>query len=64
MFHFQIENGVAEINFNSRQAVSYIGLQNLEELDGSYLYIVASVLETAGKLLFIFFFHLCRCKHN
>uniref|UniRef100_A0A8C0EEB8 Complement C5 n=1 Tax=Bubo bubo TaxID=30461 RepID=A0A8C0EEB8_BUBBB len=50
IFHFQIENGVAEINFNSKKAVSFIGFQSLEELDGSYLYIVASVLESTGGL--------------
>ncbi|PKK24270.1 complement component 5 [Columba livia] len=46
----RIENGVAAINFNSKQAVSFIGFQSLEELDGSYLYIVASVLESEGGL--------------
>ncbi|XP_049689315.1 complement C5 isoform X1 [Accipiter gentilis] len=46
----KIENGVAQINFNSRKAVSFIGFQSLEELDGSYLYILASVLESRGGL--------------
>ncbi|KFV90475.1 Complement C5, partial [Eurypyga helias] len=46
----RIENGVAEVNFNSKKAVSFIGFQSLEELDGSYLYIVASVLESSGGL--------------
>ncbi|XP_010185264.1 PREDICTED: complement C5, partial [Mesitornis unicolor] len=46
----RIENGVAEINFNSKTAVSSIGFQSLEELDGSYLYIVVSVLESTGGL--------------
>uniref|UniRef100_A0A8B9IWI5 Complement C5 n=1 Tax=Amazona collaria TaxID=241587 RepID=A0A8B9IWI5_9PSIT len=46
----RIENGVAEINFDCKKAVSFIGIHSLEELDGSYLYIVASVLETAGGL--------------
>ncbi|NXV88534.1 CO5 protein, partial [Calonectris borealis] len=46
----RIENGVAKINFNSKEAVSFIGFQSLEELDGSYLYIVASVLESMGGL--------------
>ncbi|XP_065709868.1 complement C5 [Patagioenas fasciata] len=46
----RIENGVAAINFNSKEAVSSIGFQSLEELDGSYLYIVASVLESEGGL--------------
>uniref|UniRef100_A0A8B9FQ06 Complement C5 n=1 Tax=Amazona collaria TaxID=241587 RepID=A0A8B9FQ06_9PSIT len=50
LFNFQIENGVAEINFDCKKAVSFIGIHSLEELDGSYLYIVASVLETAGGL--------------
>uniref|UniRef100_A0A8C0HNS8 Complement C5 n=1 Tax=Buteo japonicus TaxID=224669 RepID=A0A8C0HNS8_9AVES len=45
-----IENGIAQINFNSRKAVSFIGFQSLEELDGSYLYILASVLESRGGL--------------
>ncbi|NXK83722.1 CO5 protein, partial [Amazona guildingii] len=46
----RIENGVAEVNFDCKKAVSFIGIHSLEELDGSYLYIVASVLETAGGL--------------
>ncbi|NXS53036.1 CO5 protein, partial [Brachypteracias leptosomus] len=46
----RIENGVTDINFNSKRAVGFIGIQSLEELDGSYLYIVASVLETTGGL--------------
>ncbi|NXT73638.1 CO5 protein, partial [Zapornia atra] len=46
----RIENGVAVVNFNSKKAVSSIGFQSLEELDGSYLSIVASVLESAGGL--------------
>ncbi|NXV79442.1 CO5 protein, partial [Atlantisia rogersi] len=46
----RIENGVAVVNFNSKKAVSSIGFQSLEELDGSYLYIAASVLESAGGL--------------
>ncbi|XP_017665589.1 PREDICTED: complement C5 isoform X1 [Lepidothrix coronata] len=46
----RIENGVAVINFNSKKAASSIGFQSLEELDGSYLYIVASVLESTGGL--------------
>uniref|UniRef100_A0A8C6JKX2 Uncharacterized protein n=1 Tax=Melopsittacus undulatus TaxID=13146 RepID=A0A8C6JKX2_MELUD len=50
LFNFQIENGVAEINFDCKKAVGFIGIHSLEELDGSYLYIVASVLESAGGL--------------
>ncbi|XP_021269757.1 complement C5 isoform X1 [Numida meleagris] len=46
----KIENGVAEINFNSKKAVSSLGFQSLEELDGSYLYIAASVAESTGGL--------------
>uniref|UniRef100_A0A8C3GXQ1 Complement C5 n=1 Tax=Corvus moneduloides TaxID=1196302 RepID=A0A8C3GXQ1_CORMO len=45
-----IENGVARINFNSKRAASSIGFDSLEALDGSYLYIVASVLESTGGL--------------
>ncbi|XP_064583785.1 complement C5 isoform X2 [Zonotrichia leucophrys gambelii] len=46
----RIENGVAQINFNSKRAASSIGFDSLEALDGSYLYIVASVLESRGGL--------------
>ncbi|XP_059721229.1 complement C5 isoform X2 [Haemorhous mexicanus] len=46
----RIENGVAKINFNSKRAASSIGFDSLEALDGSYLYIVASVLESMGGL--------------
>ncbi|KAM4761329.1 complement C5 [Cyanocitta cristata] len=46
----RIENGVARINFNSKRAASSIGFDSLEALDGSYLYIVASVLESTGGL--------------
>lgn len=46
----KLTNGVAEINFNSKKAVSSLGFQNLEELDGSYLYIAASVVESMGGL--------------
>uniref|UniRef100_A0A669Q6V1 Complement C5 n=1 Tax=Phasianus colchicus TaxID=9054 RepID=A0A669Q6V1_PHACC len=46
----KITNGVAEINFNSKKAVSSLGFQSLEELDGSYLYIAASVAESMGGL--------------
>uniref|UniRef100_A0A8C3MN54 Uncharacterized protein n=1 Tax=Geospiza parvula TaxID=87175 RepID=A0A8C3MN54_GEOPR len=46
----KIENGVAKINFNSKRAASSIGFDSLEALDGSYLYIVASVLESSGGL--------------
>uniref|UniRef100_A0A8C2Y9Q5 Complement C5 n=1 Tax=Coturnix japonica TaxID=93934 RepID=A0A8C2Y9Q5_COTJA len=47
---YRITNGIAEINFNSKKAVSSLGFQSLEELDGSYLYIVASVAESMGGL--------------
>ncbi|NXA34849.1 CO5 protein, partial [Eudromia elegans] len=46
----KIVDGVAEINFNSKKAVSFIGFQSLEELDGLHLYIAASVLESSGGL--------------
>uniref|UniRef100_A0A8B9ETJ0 Complement C5 n=1 Tax=Anser cygnoides TaxID=8845 RepID=A0A8B9ETJ0_ANSCY len=46
----KLENGVAEISFNSKKEVSYLGFQSLEELDGSYLYIAASVMESMGGL--------------
>ncbi|RMC07861.1 hypothetical protein DUI87_15330 [Hirundo rustica rustica] len=42
----QIENRVAEISFNSKKAASSLGFDSLEALDGSYFYIVASVLES------------------
>ncbi|KYO23447.1 hypothetical protein Y1Q_0005805 [Alligator mississippiensis] len=44
----EMTNGVAEINFNSRNAVRDIGRQSLEELNGAYLYIAATVLESDG----------------
>lgn len=47
---YQMTNGVAEINFNSRNAVRDIGRQSLEELNGAYLYIAATVLESDGKV--------------
>uniref|UniRef100_A0A8C5UFS0 Complement C5 n=1 Tax=Malurus cyaneus samueli TaxID=2593467 RepID=A0A8C5UFS0_9PASS len=47
---FSMENGVAEFYFNSKRAASSIGFDSLEALDGSYLYIVASVLESTGGL--------------
>ncbi|RMC07937.1 hypothetical protein DUI87_15408 [Hirundo rustica rustica] len=47
----QIENGVAEISFNSKKAASSLGFDSLEALDGSYFYIVASVLESMGLQL-------------
>ncbi|NWX16425.1 CO5 protein, partial [Aegotheles bennettii] len=46
----RMKDGVAEINFNSKKSVSSIGYQSLDELDGSYLYIAASVLESTGGL--------------
>uniref|UniRef100_A0A8C5UFW3 Complement C5 n=1 Tax=Malurus cyaneus samueli TaxID=2593467 RepID=A0A8C5UFW3_9PASS len=46
----KMENGVAEFYFNSKRAASSIGFDSLEALDGSYLYIVASVLESTGGL--------------
>ncbi|RMC07912.1 hypothetical protein DUI87_15383 [Hirundo rustica rustica] len=46
-----IENGVAEISFNSKKAASSLGYDSLEALDGSYLYIVASVVESMGLQL-------------
>ncbi|RMC07947.1 hypothetical protein DUI87_15418 [Hirundo rustica rustica] len=47
----QIENGVAEISFNSKKAASSLGFDSLEALDGSYFYIVASVVESMGLQL-------------
>ncbi|XP_019396510.1 PREDICTED: complement C5 isoform X1 [Crocodylus porosus] len=44
----EMRNGVAEVNFNSSNAVRDIGRQSLEELNGAYLYIAASVLESEG----------------
>ncbi|RMB88112.1 hypothetical protein DUI87_35521 [Hirundo rustica rustica] len=43
-----IENGVAEISFNSKKAASSLGFDSLEALDGSYFYIVASLVESMG----------------
>ncbi|XP_074871961.1 complement C5 [Carettochelys insculpta] len=46
----EIVNGVTEIDFNSARAVNEIGYHSLEELDGSYLYIAVTVLESTGGL--------------
>uniref|UniRef100_A0A8C8RDB6 Complement C5 n=1 Tax=Pelusios castaneus TaxID=367368 RepID=A0A8C8RDB6_9SAUR len=43
-------DGVATIDFNSKKAVNEIGYRSLEELDGSYLYIAVTVLESTGGL--------------
>ncbi|XP_034969300.2 complement C5 isoform X1 [Zootoca vivipara] len=44
----EMENGLAECNFNSKVAVGEIGYGSLQELDGATLYIAASVLESTG----------------
>ncbi|XP_053863549.1 complement C5 isoform X2 [Malaclemys terrapin pileata] len=46
----EIVDGVAEVDFNSKNAVKEIDYQSLEELDGSYLYITVTVLESTGGL--------------
>uniref|UniRef100_A0A8C3HDF8 Complement C5 n=1 Tax=Chrysemys picta bellii TaxID=8478 RepID=A0A8C3HDF8_CHRPI len=43
-------DGVAEVDFDSKNAVKEIDYQSLEELDGSYLYIAVTVLESTGGL--------------
>ncbi|XP_029469228.1 complement C5 [Rhinatrema bivittatum] len=43
-----MSNGVAVVTFNSKKAVKEIGYAQLEDLDGCYLYITASVLESSG----------------
>ncbi|XP_071987869.1 complement C5-like, partial [Engystomops pustulosus] len=43
-------NGEAEFLFNSQQAVQELGYTELEELDGTFLYITTTVEETAGSL--------------
>ncbi|XP_073496915.1 complement C5-like [Phyllobates terribilis] len=44
-----MSGGEAVFHFNSRRAVDELGFSQLEELDGSYLYITTSVEETAGS---------------
>ncbi|XP_030063429.1 complement C5 [Microcaecilia unicolor] len=44
----EMSNGVAEVIFNSKKAVKEIGYQKLQDLDGCYLYITATVLEASG----------------
>ncbi|XP_054854466.1 complement C5 [Eublepharis macularius] len=44
----EMDDGVAEFNFNSKAAVAEIGYHSLEELDGLGLYIAVSVLESTG----------------
>uniref|UniRef100_A0A8C3P340 Complement C5 n=1 Tax=Chrysemys picta bellii TaxID=8478 RepID=A0A8C3P340_CHRPI len=46
----EIVDGVAEVDFDSKNAVKEIDYQSLEELDGSYLYIAVTVLESTGGL--------------
>uniref|UniRef100_A0A8C8RER3 Complement C5 n=1 Tax=Pelusios castaneus TaxID=367368 RepID=A0A8C8RER3_9SAUR len=46
----EMVDGVATIDFNSKKAVNEIGYRSLEELDGSYLYIAVTVLESTGGL--------------
>uniref|UniRef100_A0A8C0IKC7 Complement C5 n=1 Tax=Chelonoidis abingdonii TaxID=106734 RepID=A0A8C0IKC7_CHEAB len=50
MYVTEIVDGVAEVDFNSKNAAKEIGYQSLEELDGSYLYIAVTVLESTGGL--------------
>uniref|UniRef100_A0A8D2KUH6 Complement C5 n=1 Tax=Varanus komodoensis TaxID=61221 RepID=A0A8D2KUH6_VARKO len=44
----KIEDGVAELYFNSKSAVSEIGYHDLQELDDARLYIAVSVVEIRG----------------
>ncbi|XP_073415037.1 complement C5 isoform X2 [Dendrobates tinctorius] len=44
-----MSGGEAVFHFNSRRAVDELGFSQLEELDGSYLYMTTSVEETAGS---------------
>ncbi|KAL8174391.1 UNVERIFIED_CONTAM: hypothetical protein K2H54_043701 [Gekko kuhli] len=44
----EMNDGVADFNFNSRGAVGELGYHSLEELDGCSLYISVSVLESTG----------------
>ncbi|XP_075179021.1 complement C5-like [Anomaloglossus baeobatrachus] len=44
-----MSGGEAVFQFSSRRAVAELGLSELEELSGSYLYITTSVEETAGS---------------
>lgn len=45
-----MQDGVAECTFNSKFAAAEIGYDDLQQLDGSSLYIAASVLESTGKI--------------
>ncbi|XP_053137809.1 complement C5 isoform X2 [Hemicordylus capensis] len=46
----QMQDGVAEYVFNSKAAVAELHYKSLQDLDGSYLYVAASVLESNGGL--------------
>ncbi|XP_004615689.2 complement C5 [Sorex araneus] len=43
-------NGIAHVNFNSEKAVEELSYNGLEDLDGKYLYIGVTVIESAGGL--------------
>ncbi|KAM3911435.1 complement C5-like [Leptodactylus fuscus] len=43
-----MSNGEAVFQFNAKRAIQELGYSQLEDLDGSYLYITATVEETAG----------------
>ncbi|XP_063000913.1 complement C5 [Elgaria multicarinata webbii] len=46
--HREMDQGVVQLNFNSKLAAREIGYNGLQELDGARLYIAASVLEISG----------------
>ncbi|KAJ6652850.1 hypothetical protein lerEdw1_010568 [Lerista edwardsae] len=44
----EMQDGVADCTFNSKVAAAEIGYDDLQQLDGSSLYVAASVLESTG----------------
>nr|XP_033817321.1 complement C5 [Geotrypetes seraphini] len=43
-----MSDGVAVVIFNSKKAAKELGIEQLEDLDGCYLYITTTVIETPG----------------
>ncbi|XP_055994674.1 complement C5-like [Sorex fumeus] len=45
-----LTNGIAQVSFNSEKAIEELPYNSLEDLDGKYLYIGVTVIESSGGL--------------